>query len=330
MRLVWAVIPLVLLGIIGVSESFAEDYLYNYGKFEILRQGADIDSPKAQFESGAERHEIICRGGLYLLYKTSDGSPACVEEYFSAPKLIDRGWATLGETSLVITTDKEAYSLGEKISIMVKNEGETMLMYSGPVRFFILDEFENYVEYPTDTTVPNKENISFFDTLSSLSFVWDQTTVFYEGSIKPGTYTISTKYMQPLPSNDLIQLNHQWVETTKTFEIIGSANVVITTDKPIYKIGEKITIKMENLGTADAQYAGIPVGFWVTDEEGNMVLQTQGIFEARGWLKTGEPIIYEWDPIDPLTKNPVEPGVFTITTHWDATKESSHSFTITE
>ena len=141
MRLVWAIIPLVFFSIIGIQESFEEDYSYNFGKMELYR-GPDIDSPKVQFENGAERHEIICKSFLYLVYKTSDGSPACVEEYFSAPKLVDRGWATLGETSLVITTDKEVYSLGEDVTITMKNDGETLLTFSGSPDFYIHDESE--------------------------------------------------------------------------------------------------------------------------------------------------------------------------------------------
>ncbi len=78
--LIWTIIPLVLFGIIGIQESFEEDYSYNFGKMDLYR-GSDIDSPKVQFENGAERHEILCKDGLYLVYKTSDGSPACVEEY---------------------------------------------------------------------------------------------------------------------------------------------------------------------------------------------------------------------------------------------------------
>jgi len=215
--LVWITIPLVLFGLIGIQESFEEDYSYNFGKME-LNRGPDIDSPKVQFENGAERHEIICKGFLYLVYKISDGSPACVEEYFSAPKLVDRGWATLGETSLVITTDKEVYSLDENVIITMKNDGETRLTFSGSPDFYIYDESENDIELPLDHIVPPTENLSFFDTFASTTFVWNQTTRGGDPA-KPGIYTIFANYMGPLPSNDLSQLGHQWLETTKTFEI---------------------------------------------------------------------------------------------------------------
>jgi len=217
MRLVWVVIPLVLFGIVGISESFAVDFSYNWGKFE-LNRGSDIDSPRVQFENGVERHKILCPNGLYLVYKTSDGSPACVKEYFSAPKLVDRGWATLGETSLMITTDKEVYSLGENVTITMKNNGETLLTFSGNPNFFILNESESFVEIPFGGSAAPLERLSFFDTLASTTLVWDQT-ITSGNLVKSGIYTVLAKYVGPLPSTDLAQLGIQGLETTKTFEI---------------------------------------------------------------------------------------------------------------
>jgi len=270
------VIPIILSiilfsGLLSATQAFASEYQYNFGKIEIRQQGTEIGTLKAQLESGVERHEIICRNGLYLLYKTSDGSPVCVEEYFSAPKLVDRGWATLGETSLVITTDKDVYSLGEKISITMENDGETLLVYSGPIRFFILDESENDVEYSTDTHLFPTENLLHFDTLSSLSFVWDQTTKNAE-SVKPGIYTISTRYMQPVPSIDLLQLNHQWVETTKTFEIVDEAFV-----EPIVA---------DNVIDANNQFA---INFYSGIAQGN----NDNIFFSPWSISTAFAIAYE-------------------------------------
>ena len=219
MRLVWVVIPLVLFGIVGVQESFAEDFSIDRGKYNSHNRDVVFDSPKKQFESGIERHEILCNDRLYLIYKTSGGSPVCVKMYFSAPKLIERGWATLGETLLVITTDKEMYSVGEKITITMQNEGETLLLFSGAPIFHIRDEANNGIDLPLDVIRPPTDNISGFDTLASTVFVWDQTNRIGE-KVNPGTYTIFANYMKHIPSRDLQELGYQWIETTETFEII--------------------------------------------------------------------------------------------------------------
>jgi len=218
---VWAVIPLLIVSMMGVQESFAEDYSYNWGKYHLYDKNTIIDSPKVQFENGIEPHEILCNNGLYLIYKTLDGSPVCVKEYFSAPKLIERGWGTLGETLLVITTDKEVYSVGEKITITMKNEGDTSLIFNSSPDFYIRDNAQNHIEMPLDTISPPFDRIVSFDTLASTTFVWNQTDRNLI-PVNPGTYSVYSTYMKPLPSNDSTQLSHEWLETIKTFEIIAN------------------------------------------------------------------------------------------------------------
>jgi len=63
MRLVWVVIPLILIGIVGMQESFAEQ----------------IPSPRHQLESGIVPENIQCREDRILVLRTN-GSPACVKE----------------------------------------------------------------------------------------------------------------------------------------------------------------------------------------------------------------------------------------------------------
>ena len=52
-----------------------------------------ILSPKHQLKNGILPEEIICKGGLELVFKSTDGSPACVKPK-TAEKLIERGWAS--------------------------------------------------------------------------------------------------------------------------------------------------------------------------------------------------------------------------------------------
>jgi hypothetical protein len=229
MRLIWVVIPLVFLGIVGMQESFAEDFSYNWGKIYFW-EDTNIDSPKVQVENGVEPREVICKSPLYLVYKTLDGSPACVKEYLSAPKLIDRGWATLGETFLEIITDKEVYSIGENVTITMKNEGETLLIFNSRPDFDILDTSQKWMELPTDTIQLPTDRIATFDTIASTTFVWNQTKVVWDQTtrnleqVEPGIYSVFAKYRYPIPINDSPQIGIEWMETIKTFEISAIDN----------------------------------------------------------------------------------------------------------
>jgi hypothetical protein len=135
MKLVWLVISLVLIGIIGVQESFADEVRENRTytleeALEIQRNRTDssimndslsventyypreltahdvkcmekmgnamraekIMSPKWQIFCGHLPKNIMCNNDLDLIFKSSDGSPACVKSKTSE-KLIQRGWA---------------------------------------------------------------------------------------------------------------------------------------------------------------------------------------------------------------------------------------------
>ncbi len=70
MRLVWAIIPLVLFSIVGISESFAQE----------------------------------CDTGRELIFKLSNGKPACVTPT-TALKLIERGWGMMPTEPAEISED---------------------------------------------------------------------------------------------------------------------------------------------------------------------------------------------------------------------------------
>ncbi len=84
MRLVWVVIPLILIGTIGMQESFAQESEF-------------ITSPKHQLESGIAPEDITCRDNRVLVLRTN-GNPACVKETTSE-KL---GWKIIKHDSSVI------------------------------------------------------------------------------------------------------------------------------------------------------------------------------------------------------------------------------------
>jgi len=83
--LVWAIIPLVLFGIIGIQESFE----------------AFIASPKHQLESGIAPEDITCRDSLVLVLRTND-NPACVKETTSKKlgwKIIEQNYGPTDKTN---------------------------------------------------------------------------------------------------------------------------------------------------------------------------------------------------------------------------------------
>ncbi len=50
--------------------------------------------PKFQMKQGTLAEDVLCKEGLALMIKNSDGSAACVSSS-TAPKLEDRGWGVL-------------------------------------------------------------------------------------------------------------------------------------------------------------------------------------------------------------------------------------------
>jgi len=91
-RLVWAIIPLVIFSIVGISESFAES------------------------------EEQYCNDGLILIKKISSPTLACVKPN-TAEKLVERGWAIKlsGTSPVQLETDKNVYRKGEVIRVTITN-----------------------------------------------------------------------------------------------------------------------------------------------------------------------------------------------------------------
>ena len=52
----------------------------------------EILAPLKQMQSGVSAESVVCKEGLELIFKASDGSAACVMPS-SVSKLIERGWA---------------------------------------------------------------------------------------------------------------------------------------------------------------------------------------------------------------------------------------------
>lgn len=62
----------------------------SYGEYSLLDQL--IPAPIKAFNAGISEDELVCRGDLQQVIKSSNGMPACVKQS-SAAKLISLGWA---------------------------------------------------------------------------------------------------------------------------------------------------------------------------------------------------------------------------------------------
>ena len=134
MRLVWVVIPLVLIGIIGVQESFAEnvnaiaiidspyelaftghsDQHINWRPSLFTHYPELTPSPLKQLEYGIELKNIMCKDNSVLIFSPSDSSPACVTKS-TYEKLFDQGWK-----SFPFESKQELPSLKLNKEILVK------------------------------------------------------------------------------------------------------------------------------------------------------------------------------------------------------------------
>jgi len=63
-----------------------------------------VDAPLKQFKSGIAADEIVCKEGLVVTIKSSNGNPACVKPE-TKEKLIERGWAKTNWSPSIIPTD---------------------------------------------------------------------------------------------------------------------------------------------------------------------------------------------------------------------------------
>lgn len=71
--------------------------LLNYGNSMLLSQFYNeysefVPPPQQQLKNGFLPQQVICKDGLELIFKSTNGSPACVTPK-TAEKLVERGWA---------------------------------------------------------------------------------------------------------------------------------------------------------------------------------------------------------------------------------------------
>jgi len=63
-------------------------------ELQVSASMGEVMSPLKQMKSGVDPKDVVCKEGLVLMLKSTDGSAACVKDS-SSSKLIERGWGIL-------------------------------------------------------------------------------------------------------------------------------------------------------------------------------------------------------------------------------------------
>lgn len=87
-------------GVIAVSEKGEEEpseigeTVGVEDELQVSTSMGEVMSPLKQMKSGVDPKDVVCKEGLVLMLKSTDGSAACVKD-LSSSKLIERGWGIL-------------------------------------------------------------------------------------------------------------------------------------------------------------------------------------------------------------------------------------------
>ncbi len=90
-----AIIPLLIIGLTINYANAVEDSLEFIPSSEkSIVNDTSFMTPRAQMLAGLSANQVMCKEGLNLVIKTTDGSPACVKAS-TVYKLIERSWISM-------------------------------------------------------------------------------------------------------------------------------------------------------------------------------------------------------------------------------------------
>ena len=202
MKIVLAIIPLLIIGLTINYVNAAEDSL------EFLRPSTEksvvndtsIMTPRAQMLAGISANQVMCKEGLNLVFKTTDGSPICVKAS-TVYKLIERSWISM-ETAFAQEPEIETEQIPEPKTITTQLDflpsqsdramyfqarfSEGLITYTEVIKsnFFKFTPFKDPVgssvqitpenSIPKKTpfrflleTLPSKENINYYQAIDN-------------------------------------------------------------------------------------------------------------------------------------------------------------------
>lgn len=109
------VAPVIILIILSANYAFGAD------------DKAMIDSPLKQMQNGISAEDVICKAGMKLILKATDGSPACVT-ILTKDILVQRGWAqSEGYGAILLTVPNAPLEL-----VATPGSGQVTLSWTAP------------------------------------------------------------------------------------------------------------------------------------------------------------------------------------------------------
>jgi len=225
MKLVWVIIPLILFGMIGMQDSFAEEY-------------QSVASPKHQLESGVASEDIICKENRFLVIR-SNGQPACVTEKtadkmnWEIIKTIPKSTPLELEHTLKTSVDTEITSEEKSIGINLVLTREIIYGYEG-------------ISFNVITT---SNDALYYDIVDS-----DNKTIWPYSELRMSDYgrgfgAMSTNILSP--GEYTITAYNENIKTKKNFTVMDSKccrplSVSIDLDGGVYLPGEEFQIYVKS------------------------------------------------------------------------------------
>lgn len=246
-----------------------------------------VTTPLKQIKNGINSLDIICKDGLELIFKFTDGDPKCVQSE-TAEKLLERKVVMRSNPVMHIT-----YGVASPLDAL---------------------SVEEYCEL----------HGSWYESRNSCQNGFSKIQCELLG----GVYTITT-----CPAGSICLAYNPFY---CTFEIIDEtisenqkiSNVVINTDKSVYKPGESVDITIKNEGESDVFFS-YRIDFTIQNEHGTTVKYGgTGIMEPEYNAKLSSLDTHNvtWYQSDSRFKDQyVSPGTYTITTNFIDIEKNPHT-----
>ena len=166
---------------------------------------AYFPSPLKQIRTGTAPENVTCTEGLELIFKPSNGNPACVKPS-TAEKLVERGWETRLVDDLctdksgnrvdyiVILTDKKSYTKSEKITVTMKNCGDNTNGWPGNDWGFTLESVDGKTK---GQYCASGEEIVSIRPNEKVNLIFDLKALCFDSGFPTGEYWIYLSESNP-------------------------------------------------------------------------------------------------------------------------------------
>ena len=215
----------------------------------------EFKTPKQQMKVGILPSEVECKEGLELIFKATDGSPACVKPR-TAEILFERGWASVSSPTIQKEQIKKEQTIQEKIESSQKCyidsycPSETPISPGSTLNLYLSDDDLNLNRSGFDT-VSTQVLLKF--TINGIEILGPKTMT--ETSQNSGVFLIKLKIPttvngEPVNNGDIvtIQYNDESDSSGNPQSISQSIAISKSFSKLAFKenprIGQKFTVTL--------------------------------------------------------------------------------------